>query len=296
MSINRVLWQHRLGHLRYLSSVSSNTANKVHAPPPPPPTSALGQWTNIDVTSTENVERFQKWKWLFDKLGYFNEDDKLHHQSGSLFHSCVNQAAIPSFYDALSLEPDFRGQQALLTTHVWMVHRRLMLENDGTEKGKIMQEQVFDRVWEETMLRLRHQGIAELTLTKYLKEVQQFCFSSCVAYDKGLATSKDDGLVAPLQKHLFNVDSGKAFLPQAKVMARYMLRELQNLKEIPFENLVLGSINWGNPPKSSNSTSSEAYEIIGQSFPGEWRSALEISGKVFYWNTKTRVSSWNLPK
>lgn len=189
-----------------------SNVRSTETPPPPPGTGLFKNFTNFKVTEESSKAFFTKWKWLFDHIGVENEENRLYHESNALYHSSVYQSANPEFYTLLGLECDFRGQQALLVLHVWLVHKRLLEE--GT-LGKILQEQLFDRMWEDAIVRLRHQQVSELTVNKYLKEVQQFGFSACIAYDDCLNTSTTKpgtkkqlpGLQFPLFCHVLNIEN-----------------------------------------------------------------------------------------
>lgn len=273
-----------------LSRAFSTKATDI--PPPPPGRGPLARWANFDVTQ-QKPARLNTLKWILDKFGYHNEENALFFQSGAIFHSCVNQVAEPEFFRALQLTPDFRSQQALLMIHIWMIHRRLM---KGGTHGKIMQEQVFDRLWEDTTLRLRNQEVSELTVNKYLKEVQQMCFSACVAYDRGLENGKM-GLISPITKHLLNIE-GNAKKMEAEAMSKYVVKNLKTLETTPFRAFETGAIPWERrlskkDPVPPNVAQLED-KIIGRQY-GEWRSALDSRGQVFYWNRRTRLSAWELP-
>lgn len=51
---------------------------------------------------------------------------------------------------------DFRSKQALLMVHVWMVHKRILMEG---KDGEHVQECLFDELWEDTSARIRSHGI-----------------------------------------------------------------------------------------------------------------------------------------
>ena len=67
---------------------------------------------------------------------------------------------------------EFRPRHALLLAHVWLIHKRLLA--DG-ESGKLMQESIFDLLWDDTSMRIRSMGINELSVNKNLvSRGQQF--------------------------------------------------------------------------------------------------------------------------
>ncbi|TYZ63119.1 hypothetical protein PybrP1_008202 [[Pythium] brassicae (nom. inval.)] len=279
------------------SSPDANTNGGKYAwavtdlPPPSPGRGFIGRSANFDVTQRQG--QMERWGWLLRLLGFMNEDDRLFRTSTRLFQSCANQTARPEFYRALHLRPDFRAQQALLMVHVWLVHRRLALE--GTD-GKVMQELVFDRLWEETVVRIRYLNVSELTVNKHLAEVQQVGFNACIAYDRGLKESPA-AFQSAIAKHLLENETPTG-LRVASTMAEYMKRELRNLEKVEAKFVLEGTVPWGShpapaadaPPAEDAST----YTLIGQQV-GNWRTALDNRGKLYYWNMTTRFSVWDRP-
>ncbi|KAJ0402732.1 hypothetical protein P43SY_007874 [Pythium insidiosum] len=260
-------------------------------PPPSPGRGIIGRSANFDVTKRQgDIER---WSWLLKFLGYMNEDDRLFTDSNCVFQSCVNQSAIREFYRALHLTPNFRGQQALLLAHVWLVHRRLALEGND---GKVMQELMFDRLWEETVVRIRFMNVSELTVNKHLAEVQQVCFNACVAYDRAFKDSPAAFQTA-LAKHLLD-DESVAGQRVASKLAEYLKREMKSLEKVDAQLIMQGTIPWGPHLQPSATTPAleheDEYTLIGEKV-GNWRAALDNRGKLYYWNLTTRFSVWDRP-
>ncbi len=232
-------------------------------PPPSPGRGYLGRSANFDVTEREG--QYDRWSWLFKLLGYMNEDDRLFTDSNCVFQSCVNQSSQRNFYQALQLTPTFRGQQALLLAHVWLVHRRFSLEG---EQGKIMQELMFDRLWEETVVRIRYMNVSELTVNKHLAEVQQLCFNTCIAYDRGLQDSPS-ALQTAVAKHLLENESVESQRLAGK-MVEYMKREFKTLEKV--------DAKWGKSKKTfySADTADFEYEEDETAAQDEEAAAVEI--------------------
>ncbi|CAI5716781.1 unnamed protein product [Hyaloperonospora brassicae] len=265
--------------------------------PPSPGRGIIGRSANVDVTKSENP--IKRWHWLWKLLGFLNEDDQLFRHSSAVFQSCMNATARPEYYQALGIGRSFRSQQALLMVHVWLVHRRLALEG---EQGKVMQELMFDRLWEETVVRIRYYGISELAVNKHLAEVQQVCFNACVAYDKGL-TDGPNVLQTAVAQHLLENETTEG-LRIASIMAIHMKRELKHLEKVDAKYIVEGTIPWSSFPATSLSAANKSgmddddddddVVLIGQRF-GNWRSALDNRGRLYYWNLTTRYSVWDRP-
>lgn len=273
------------------TTISKYAWAETDLPPPSPGRGFIGRSANFDVT--ERQGQLDRWEWLLRLLGFMNEDDRLYRSSTCLFQSCANQTALPEFYRALHVSPDFRAQQALLMVHVWLVHRRLALEGD---EGKVMQELVFDRFWEETVVRIRYLNVSELTVNKHLAEVQQVGFNACIAYDRGLKESPA-AFQNAIAKHLLENETPTG-LRLASDMAEYMKRELKNLEKVDAKYILAGTIPWGpHPTASADAPVAEDerdYTLIGQKV-GNWRTALDNRGKLYYWNMTTRFSVWDRP-
>ena len=77
----------------------------------------------------------------------------------------------------------------MLTLHVWMVHKRLLMEG---KDGKDIQEALFDELWEDTSKRIRAVGVSELSVNKNLKDVQGYSFRACVELDEALKRESED--------------------------------------------------------------------------------------------------------
>lgn len=112
---------------------------------------------------------------------------------------------------------DFRSKQIMLMVHIWMMHKKLITEGDDAQ---LVQECLFDELWEDTSNRIRGAGINELSVrlhthskcctflkvlnrsivlncmtvppqvNKYLKEVQNYSFRVCLELDHVLSLTK----------------------------------------------------------------------------------------------------------
>ena len=107
----------------------------------------------------------------------------------ALFFNCKNQADNPFWYSRGRIGKDFRGRHTMLMTHIWMIHKRLIAADMGTQ-GKQIQECLFDELWEDTSNRIRGVGINELSVNKYLKEVQGYSFKYVIELDQAVSLLK----------------------------------------------------------------------------------------------------------
>jgi len=239
-------------------------------------------------------------------LGYYGTESTRLRNSEAIFQSCVNQSAKKGWFSHGGVKNEFRPRHALLISHVWLVHRRLMLED---KPGKLMEEAVFDLLWEDTTVRIRSMGISELSVNKNLADVQKYSFPMLVGYDQALGKPvKDnrlDHLGAAAWRNLWLAD-GTFTVEHCMEMAHYLQREMETLKGLDTESFYEGRIPWGPLPNwhgvkmlvdgpevdlSTKLDSADQEEAENS----DWRETLAPNGKLYYWNVRTRESSWEKP-
>lgn len=223
-----------------------------------------------------------------------------------VFQSCANQASRKAWLSRGRVPNEFRPRHALLMTHLWMVHRRLMAEG---ESSKQVQEAVFDKLWEDTSHRIRSTGIAELMVNKSLGDVQKYSFPLLVAYDQALAQpspeEQADHLGAAVWRNIWVADPVMT-VEHCMEMARYIRKQQSMLDATDASAVMEGRIPWSDVPSwkgirsvvagSDDDAAASEDEDDGEDEESEWRSALANTGKTYYWNVKTRETSWDKPE
>lgn len=205
---------------------------------------------------------------------------------------------------------DFRSKHTMLVIHVWMIHKRLLMKD--IDNGQLVDEAVFDEVWEDTCARIRAEGIGELSVNKHLSEVQGMSFKCCVELDNALTKQSEDEIVDKIGGTLWRFAYNRR--PEVDVdhvleLANYVRNEQKSLIDISTEGILKGRFEWGELPKWSykkkhkndsnhdtkhNLTSQQALESK-LDVEDIWRAATAPDGKTYYWNTKTRESRWDRP-
>ena len=79
--------------------------------------------------------------------------------------------------------------------HIWMIHKRLLSVEPN---GKKIQEALFDYLWEDTTNRIRNQNVNELSVNKYLKDVQSLSFKTCIELDQSLKMPTEEEIVTDI--------------------------------------------------------------------------------------------------
>ena len=120
-----------------LTSIQSLSTTSSTVTPSPPSNAATG--------TTKS-----SWNWLRSFAGFYGDESTAIRHSHSLFNSCHQIGSQKQILQHLVLEDDFFHNHAVINLHVWMVHNRLRAAGP---QGKVMQEQIFDRFWEETTKR-----------------------------------------------------------------------------------------------------------------------------------------------
>jgi len=249
---------------------------------------------------------------MLNLLGYYGAESTRLRNAESVFQTCVDQSSKKAWLTRGRVVNDFRPRHALLLAHVWLVHKRLLA--DG-ESGKLMQEAIFDLMWEDTSMRIRSMGINELSVNKNLSEVQKYSFPLLVAYDQAMAlptkVEREDHLGAASWRNLWMADANLT-VEHCMEMAAYLNREHEALQNLDGEAFYEGRIPWGAVPSwtgikslvneselgSGDAMLAEEAAVDAASDDdalGEWREALAVNGKRYWWHVKTRESRWEKP-
>eukprot|EP00937_MAST-01D_sp_MAST-1D-sp2_P004528 g4528.t1 len=265
-----------------------------------------------------------RWGWALDALGLNSAEGQRNAGSELVFASALQQsrepslaaefqlrrpaaacaaagdeveeaAAVPLQYRAPALP--FRLQHALLMLHVWVLHRHLA---QSGEEGKLLQEALFDRTWEHSILMIRALGVNELSVNKHLKELQKVSFGALMSYDTGLSADAgdDDGgaaaavpeeLAGALYRNLYARDES-AEEEAVLALAGYARRQLDAVRGVAWADLLEGRIPWDGAGLGEAAAAGGA-----DGGAGEWRMAMDQRGRTYWWHTRTREAVWEDP-
>jgi hypothetical protein len=100
--------------------------------------------------------------YLLNVMGVFSQKARVGAASEALYRSIDEQATQSAWWTALGLPRTWIAEHALIAMHVWVFHNRFKVDyNVGGEfSGRRMQEQLFERLWEDTTLRIRNAGVS----------------------------------------------------------------------------------------------------------------------------------------
>mgnify|MGYP000548392384 CR=1 FL=1 len=231
---------------------------------------------------------------MFDRvLSVFGNSRPVLAGAISLLDNCKNVADIPTWYREGLIKREFRSKHHLIMLHCWLIHKRLISE----EGGKVVQEAMFDELWEDTSNRIRNVGVNELSINKHLKDVQGYSFRYCIELDEALTKETPDEVKEEIGGALWRFN----FLRDDDVeadhvmkMADYVYREHESLKDVSLAAMCEGRVAFGRPPRwDTTTTSSSSMSSVVED--GEWKRAITNEGKEYFWNSTTRESRWTLP-
>lgn len=236
-----------------------------------------------------------------------------------MLHNCKAHAANPAWHARGLIGSEFRSKHTVLLMFIWIINQRLLAEG---KEGKLLQECLFEELWEDTCARIRGIGVGELSVNKHLGEVQKYSFRFCIELDHAISMaskanraveadpSKDSSALSEAEKEEQVIDAVGSTLwrmlylrrqgdglteEHVFELARYLRREQQSVLQLSREAVWDGRIRWSPPPWSGAGWAKgvASGEVTAtQSESGEWREAIAPDGRTYYWNTVTRESRW----
>jgi cytochrome b pre-mRNA-processing protein 3 len=294
MKASNLISQHSRRHLfvknqgknYYPSSLSlvlprSNVAQKLHL-------FSTGTGTTAAAATSAGTGSYSSSPWNFvqNLINRYSISSQQHRirLANHLFRAAQYQALDPQWYGIQKVQPDFGPQHAMLSMHVWFLHRRLIaphgkgLTNNAIESSSIatatsatatsatatttakheynlmVQEELFDFFWNDTRSRIRSAGVHELTVNKHLKDAQQATFLQCTQYDHAFAEFRDE----PEKRFELVCDAvWRHVLGGSQDVNDDLIRRLGAYVEYQLDNIVYklpddyfdeGRIAWGNIP------------------------------------------------
>ena len=238
-----------------------------------------------------------RYKHLLTALGTFTPKATIGKNSEAIFRSVEEQATQDVWYAALCIPRTWIAEHSLICLHVWMLHNRAKLDyNVRPEEmcGRRMQEELFERLWEDTILRVRNAGVAEVSVNKQLENVQKITFNDMYGYDTALRTvDEDDGLelAAAVWRGVFREDEA-ADTEAVLRLADYVRREVANVCLQPREDVYRGWVSWG--PAVGETTEMRVARQRAM-LEGEWREAFHPDGRLYFYHTATGERRWDPP-
>lgn len=237
-----------------------------------------------------------RYYYLLKGMGVFSPKARLGLQSEALFRSIEEQATLNTWFDTLRLPRTWITEHSLIALHVWLFHNRFKVDYNASGEycGRRMQELLFERFWEDTTMRIRNAGIAEISVNKQLGMVQSATFDDMFAYDAAIKEVTDGDsmeLAGALWKGVFREDEASD-TAAVMLLTDYVRQEVMNVMLHPKEDLYRGWIAWG---PAAGETREQRLARQRSMLAGEWRDALAPDGRLFFYHTTTHERRWDAP-
>ena len=131
----------------------------------------------------------------------------------------------------------------MITLHAFLVLHRLKGED---EKGAPLAQMFFDLMFADMDRNLREMGAGDLGVGRRVKTMVSAFYGRVAAYENGLS-GDDTGLADSLRRNLYR----RAAVSDHAVeeMANYIRREVENLRQLPLDSFLTGSLSFGPPPQ-----------------------------------------------
>eukprot|EP00752_Nemacystus_decipiens_P005308 g4815.t1 len=203
-----------------------------------------------------NHELQEKWGWTtsdplywpYKIMGVFSTKNTNALSSARMLQTCLNNAESTEWYAEGKISNEFLPKLLWLSTNVWLMSRRLLREG---ERGKRVQELLFDELWRETKRQMRSIEVSEMMLKKYLAEAQQHTFMTLVQYDHAYTlesrSERMDVLTSALWTGIFMSDESIKE-PHVRVLAEYIDSELADIYAVDASDFFAACIEFAPPP------------------------------------------------
>jgi len=232
-----------------------------------------------------------------------------------LFRAAQWQAMNPAWYGKDKIPTSFRPQHAMISMHVWFLHKRLLVDSKSNNNNRNLSvdEELFEFLWNDTKSRIRAvNGIHELMVNKHLKDAQQSTFLQCTQYDHAFTEFADDPkgrfeiVCDSVWKHVLNGKDDTSEELIRRIGAYVMFQAENIISKLPDHYFEEGMINWGSMLDLENAGQSgveEDYAVTDTKGTGlefldqerTWVKVLADSGHPYYWNTKSNKTFWEPP-
>lgn len=191
--------------------------------------------------------------------------------------------------------------------HVWFLHKRLISDKVDPHFSLLVQEELFDFLWNDTQSRIRAEGVNELTVNKHLKDTQQVTFQHLTHYDHAYTEfetqtqKRFEEVSALIWIHILLRDE-EVFDDQLKRLALYIEAQYENIVKLtPDEYFWEGRIAWIDLPDFTGMRDRKGKRLPDlpphpdDVLPKGWYKTLTDAGKTYYWNPERGTTQYERP-
>ncbi|CAM9832338.1 unnamed protein product [Pylaiella littoralis] len=222
------------------------------------------------AATVSNNELNEKWGWTtsdplywpYKIMGVFSTKNTNALSSARMLQTCLNNAECTEWYSEGKISNEFLPKLLWLSTNVWLMSRRLLKEG---ERGKKVQEFLFDELWRETKRQMRSIEVSEMMLKKYLSEAQQHTFLTLVQYDHAYTLESREErmhiLTSALWRGVFMSDESIKE-PHVRVLAEYIDSELDDIYAVDASEFFAVCIELAPPPAAGFKAAAGSKKLL----------------------------------
>lgn len=205
---------------------------------------------------------------------------------------------------------EFRPRHAVLTLHIWLLHKRLLADEYDKDTALAVDEELFNILWDDTTCRIRQAGVYELSVNKHLMQVQQYTFLHLTHYDHCYTEflDKPEARLKELREivwhHWFMSDPAVEHrTDHLDRICWYIDANYRNMMhELPDEYYRESRVAWVDLPDLTNMRDSDGTTLLPENpiheddvLPQPWLRNITNRGAEYYWNPETGASAWERP-
>lgn len=177
-------------------------------------------------------------KGYFGLLGIFGKSataDAAH----KTYVTIVNHARGDKFYLDCGVPDTPDGRFDMILLHAFLLYQRLKIDAEQTAE---LGQAVFDLLFADMDQCLREMGVGDMGVGRRIKGMAEAFYGRLAAYEKAILGSDSD-VADVLVRNLYQDASPTA--SQVERIVSYIRRELDELKNIPIEEILAGNIRFG---------------------------------------------------
>jgi len=204
---------------------------------------------------------------------------------------------------------EFRSRHAILTLHIWLLHKRLLHDTVDKDGALLVQEELFNILWEDTICRIRKEGVNELLVNKNLMKVQQYTFLHLTHYDHAYTEflNKPEERLKELRKllwqHVYLRDESlEDWNDLLDRLAWYVDANYRNImQDWPYDYYRQSRVAWVNLPDYEGLCDAQGQPVEANPVheddvvPKPWLRNITLRGVDYYWNPETKATTWTKP-
>lgn len=158
-----------------------------------------------------------------------------------IYGSVMTHARTPAFFLDFGVPDTVMGRFDVLSLHIYLLARKL--REEGSEISQGLSQEVFDLYVYDVERALRELGIGDTSVPKKKKKMIRSFYGQIDDFDEAL-NAKNEVVVKDKvsTRYLADVENAKPVL-----LASYMLKTDQHLKNQETKAIVSGNVSWLSP-------------------------------------------------